>query len=93
MIVQNDISLTWIIETVIYSGVGLFAANLLKYAITESGRSLITTLFKTMARVELLDAKIGEVLLKFATVDKLKSDTDIYFARLRTLEKINESKE
>lgn len=47
---------------------------------------LITTLIANMAKVELLDAKLTELIAAVGDVQKLRADQNALFARVKTIE-------
>lgn len=76
--IQNDLSLS----TLVISGVVALCA----WGLKETGRTLITTLIKTIAKVEMLDAKLVDVLKLTGHFPKMQSDLNEYYSRLKKLE-------
>ena len=77
------------LNTLIMSAVILIAGWLLKaaaWAVIESIKALVTKLVETIAKVEILDAKMSELTRAVGEHQKLKTDVDQFFKRLRNLE-------
>lgn len=56
------------------------------WALGEACKNLITTLITTMAKVELLDAKVGQIIEAIGDVHKIRSDLNGFYTRLKKLE-------
>ncbi len=85
MSVVNDLSL----NTLIISGVVAVVGYLLKgvlWALGEVCKTLIETLLKTMAKVEVLDTQLSKVIEAVGDVQKIRTDLNGFYARLKVLE-------
>ncbi len=85
MTFSNDLSLsTLIISTVVaLVGWGLKGVGAL---LMDAIKNLITKLIETIAKVELLDAKLSDVIKTVGDVEKMRDDINAYYKRLKELE-------
>jgi phosphopentomutase len=80
--IQNDLSLS----TILISSVSVGAIGLVGWALKETAKTLISTLIKTMARVEMLDGKIADILKQTGAFPKMQQDLNEYYKRLKEIE-------
>lgn len=86
MSVNFDLSL----NTLIISGVVALVGWGLKgvaWALIEAIKQLVSTLVTTIAKVEILDAKMGELTHAVGDIQKMRTDINEYYKRLRALER------
>lgn len=62
------------------------ALGLVGWGLKEGMKALVSTLLKFMARVEMLDAKLGEVIKMLGDYPKMKQDLNLCYTRIRELE-------
>ena len=78
MTITNDIGLSTILIGFLIAAVG--------WGLKETAKSLILTLVKTIAKVEMLDAKLLEIVKAMAMFPKMQQDLNEYYARLKKIE-------
>jgi hypothetical protein len=77
------------LNTLIISGVVALVGYALKgamWALGEICKNLISTLVNTIAKVELLDAKVSQVIEAVGDVHKIRSDLNGFYSRLKSIE-------
>lgn len=77
------------LNTLIISGVVILVGWGLKgamWALGEACKNLVTTLISTMAKVELLDSKVTELINAVGDVHKIRHDLNGFYSRLKELE-------
>lgn len=85
MSIASDVS----INTLIISGVVALVGYALKGALWATGaacKKLTETLISTIADVKVLDAKLADLIQTVGDVQKIKTDLNMLYGRLKDLE-------
>ena len=85
MNLQTDISLNTLIISLVVALVGWALKGAL-WATGEACKKLIETLLTTMAKVEVLDAKLLDLIKTVGDVQKIRTDLNSFYTRLKELE-------
>lgn len=91
MNVSFDLSLNTIVQSIVIVGVGL-AMRGIAWALIEAIKTLVTRLIETIAKVELIDAKMGKIVDTVGDVEKMRRDINEYYRQLKELKKELEEK-
>jgi len=83
----NDVSLAGLVSTAVISGTIAFVGWGAKKLIVE----LVTYLVRTIAKVELLNERLTQMIEIVDGVPKLKSDLNRLYSRIKDLEEKSES--
>lgn len=70
------------VNTLILAGV----VGAVGWGLKELAKSLITHLVKTEARMAVLDEKMGDVIKAIGDVQKIRTDLNAFYTRLKVLE-------
>lgn len=85
MNLEVDLSLNTLIISLVIFIVGLMV-KATSWALIEAIKSLVTKLVETVARVEVLDEKLKDILKTIGDVDRLRQDLTNGFKRIKKLE-------
>jgi len=80
-----DISLSTLVLSAVVCLVG-WGLKAVAWAIIESIKTLVTTLVSTIAKVEILDSKMSELTHAVGDIQKMRTDVNEYYKRLKILE-------
>lgn len=87
MKIAYDLSLNTIIISVVVAIVGWLLKGV-AWALAEVCKQLIETLIRTMSKVEVLESKINDILAMRGDVERIKTDLNTAFGKIRELEKV-----
>lgn len=82
---QFDLSLNTLVVSGVIALVGL-GLRAVAWALIEAGKALINKLVETIAKVEILTKQMDELTRAVGDVQKMRTDVNAYYERLKQLE-------
>ncbi len=82
---DNDISLSTLVMSGVVAVVGWLLRGGMKLLVLAI-QTLVKKMVETISKVDLLDAKIADILKTIGDHEKMKTDINAFYARLKKLE-------
>lgn len=83
--IHNDVSLNTLIVSLVVAIAG-WALKGAMWALGEACKNLVQHLVKTLVKVESLDNKVGELIQAVGDIQKIRTDLNGFYERLKKLE-------